>query len=167
MHGDERDEKQGNRLQSLSQSMMQAIATWAAKLLTDLSYLVATLRNCLIFAKPFSMACLALYRAASNGAGAFRQGWGGMTASAPILAMTFRIGFPSKARSARTQVVCHPQSRVSAYLLSWACPGVIKKFSGLPWASLIMWILVEIPPRDRPSARWQGPLFVLRNAGAP
>src|SRR4029077_4748818 len=45
----------------------------------------------------------------------------------------------------------------SAPVRSWACPGVIRSWSGLPWRSTRAWIFVVSPPRLRPTQR--SPLF--------
>src|SRR5919205_3347610 len=45
----------------------------------------------------------------------------------------------------------------SAPVRSWACPGVIRSWIGLPWQSTRAWIFVLRPPRLRPTQR--SPLF--------
>ena len=85
----------GKAMHSFNQTTMQAMATCAAWLRAVLSKRVARLLNGLNRAKAFSMACLPRERTASKAAGCFRQGWGGMTASAPMAATAFRTGLPS------------------------------------------------------------------------
>lgn len=55
---------------------------------------------------------------------------------------------------------------VANALLSWNSPPVTVKITGLPRPSARMWILVEKPPRERPSASPSIPLFAAGLPGA-
>src|SRR4051794_13580752 len=54
-----------------------------------------------------------------------------------------------------------PSNNAWAWVLSWVCPAVNRKRSGLPRPSTVIWILVLNPPRLRPNA-WLScpPLFL-------
>jgi hypothetical protein len=66
-------------------------------------------------------------------------------------------------RSAMTRSKSNAAIKSSAWVMSWRCPPVSRKRSGLPKASTQAWILVLNPPRLRPRAWFSCPPLFLKH----
>ncbi len=75
-----------------------------------------------------------------------------MTGSAPCSITRSTNVCPAYPRSAITRSNVKPSNKAGACGLSWHCPAVSRRRSGLPKPSTRTWILVLKPPRLRPSA---------------
>jgi len=62
------------------------------------------------------------------------------------------LSYPLSVTAMRGRISGPMSSDVSNCVLSLASPGVRWKSRGLPSRSVLMWILVEKPPRKRPRA---------------
>src|SRR4051794_36801290 len=66
------------------------------------------------------------------------------------------LSYPLSPTTARGVMSGPRSSRIEKCRLSLACPGVRSKAIGRPPKSVLRWILVEKPPRERPNIALEG-----------
>ena len=133
----------------------------ARKLSASFSKRVATLRKCLRRLKNTSTRCLSPYICRSYDLGFFLFEQCRITATLPRSSTISTKALLSYPLSVMTNCVLtgHPSRRSGAAALSAMFPPVKRMRRGLPRASTTAWILVEKPPRERPSACFCCPLL--------
>lgn len=80
----------------------------------------------------------------------------GMTGSMALAASRAQKEFVS---ARRRTIAPTFSTRAGAMTTSWVLPGLNRKSRGRPSASVSAWILVVRPPRERPMACSNAPLF--------